>query len=196
MSECCDLVCVARLVLNRAGRIAAALQSVRTMHIDFHSLRYFGSLQSLAAYFGIDFGSIGPSLCPFFTVIPCPSTGCLCLYACICDHCLSNPTGPDDLLLDALIAVRVVAALCIYCCHCLLRCIECMPTCKACGESAPTCRRPDRLHLQGVCSHPAVLLPLSDSLLLRCLTLGVSTWTTWAAKGTSAAHCTALISGK
>ena len=100
---------------GRQVRIRDARRSEAANGNDFDTLHYFSSLRSLAAHFGIDFGSIGPSLCPFFTVIPCPSTGCLCSYACICDHCLSNPTGPDDLLLDALIAVRVVAVLCLHC---------------------------------------------------------------------------------
>ena len=70
--------------------------------------------------------------------------------------------------------------------------------CLACGESDPTCGGPYRLHISGDCPHPA--LPLSDSLLLRCSTSGVSTWSAWAARTrTSAAHWTsapAHTSGK
>ena len=86
--------------------------SEATKGTDFATLGYFSSLRSLAAHFGIDHAMIGPSLCPFFTEPLSPGcTGVLC----ICDHCLPHLTGCRDLLLAAIISVRVVAVLCLHC---------------------------------------------------------------------------------
>ena len=97
---------------GREVRIRDARRSEAANDTDFDTLHYFSSLGSLAAHFEIDYATIGPSLCPFFTESLSPGwAGVLC----ICDHCLPHLTGCRDLLLAAIISVRVVAVLCLHC---------------------------------------------------------------------------------
>ena len=107
-------VCVPSLAQTHAARIAAAQQIERAGGTDFGDCGFFPSLSSLAAWFDIDVHAIGPSLCPFFTLLPAsspndaaPRPGCLKALV-ICPIMLIL-TGCDDLL-AAINSVRVVAA--------------------------------------------------------------------------------------
>ena len=66
-------VCDPSLVRTRAARIAAAQQDDMAGGTNFGVCGFFPSLSSIAAWFAIDVNAIGPSLCPFFTLLPAPS---------------------------------------------------------------------------------------------------------------------------
>ena len=107
-------VCVPSLVRSHARRIAAAQQIERDGGTDFGDCGFFPSLSSLAAWFDIDVHAIGPSLCPFFTLLPAPSPDDVaprlgCLKALVICAIMLILTGCDDLL-AAINSVRVVVA--------------------------------------------------------------------------------------
>ena len=70
-------ICVPSSQNGRGARITAARLREAAAKTDFDAVGYFSSLSSLAAHFDIDVQSIGPSLCPFFTDLPCPAPGCV-----------------------------------------------------------------------------------------------------------------------